>query len=99
MRSAAYNAPDRVKAGLIAAIQGHLDITAAAYGYDSIYTACTYADEPAVARFQSEGQALRAWRSLVWAHCHGVMADVLAEARPVPTAAELIAELPALVMP
>ena len=90
---------DQIKAALIIAVQAHLDATAAAHGYDSIYTACTYADEPAVALFQSEGQVLRAWRSLVWAHCHQVMADVMAQARAVPTAAELIAELPVLVMP
>jgi hypothetical protein len=84
---------------LTAAVQAHLDTTAQEHGYDSIYTACTYADEPAVAQFQLEGQALRAWRSLVWAHCHGVMAAVQAQQRAVPTEAELIAELPALVMP
>lgn len=84
---------------LTAAVQAHLDATAQAHGYDNIYTACTYADEPAVAQFQAEGQALRAWRSQVWAHCHGVMAAVQSAQRPVPTAEELIAELPALVMP
>lgn len=91
--------PDQIKAALVAAVQAHLNATAAAYGYDNIYTACTYADEPSVALFQAEGQALRAWRSLVWAHCHQVMADVMAEKRAVPSAEELIAELPALVMP
>lgn len=89
----------QLKPTLTAAVQAHLDATAQAHGYDSIYTACTYADEPAVAQFQAEGQALRAWRSRVWAHCHGVMAAVQSAQRPVPTAAELIAELPALVMP
>lgn len=88
---------DQIKAALIAAVQSHLDATAAAYGYDTIYTACTYADEPAVAQFQAEGQALRAWRSLVWAFCHGVLADVMAERRVIPTADALIAALPALV--
>jgi len=89
----------QLKPMLTAAVQSHLDATAQAHGYDNIYTACTYADEPAVAQFQAEGQALRAWRSRVWAHCHQVMAEVMAATRPVPTAAELVAELPALVMP
>ena len=90
---------EQITAALTVAVQAHLDATAAAHGYDNIYTACTYADEPAVALFQAEGQALRAWRSLVWAHCHAVMAAVQGGQRGVPTAAELIAELPALVMP
>ena len=87
------------QAALVAAVQAHLDATARSHGYDSIYTACTYADEPAAAKFQAEGQALRAWRSLVWLHCHAVLAAVLAELRAEPDAATLIAELPALVMP
>lgn len=84
---------------LTAAVQAHLDAAARAHGYDDIYTACTYADEPAVVAFQADGRALRAWRSLVWAHCHQVLADVQAAARAAPTAEDLIAELPALVMP
>lgn len=90
---------DQRKAALIVAVQAHLDATARAHGYDNIYTACTYADEPAVAQFQAEGQALRAWRSQVWAYCHAVLAAVLANERAEPDAATLIAELPALVMP
>lgn len=97
-RTAAENTPDLIKARLVAAVQAHLDATAQAHGYDSVYTACTYADEPAVPLFQAEGQALRAWRSLVWAHCHTVMAEARAGQRQVPTAAELIDELPALVL-
>lgn len=55
------------------AVQNHLDSKAQSLGYDSIYTACTYADEPAVAKFQQEGQALRAWRSLVWNKCYELL--------------------------
>lgn len=39
---------------------------ARAAGYDSIASAASYADEPAVRRYQREGQALRAWRSQMW---------------------------------
>ena len=98
-RTAADNTPDKIRDRLVVAVQTHLDATAAGHGYDNIYTACTYADEPAVPLFQGEGQALRAWRSRAWAHCHQVMADVMAQQRTVPSAAELIAELPPLVMP
>lgn len=90
---------EQIKAALTEAVQAHLDATAQSYGYDSIYTAVTYADEPAVESFQKEGQALRAWRSLVWVACHQVLADVMAGKRGVPSSAELIAELPAFTMP
>lgn len=77
------------------AVQSHLDVTASKAGYDNIYTACTYAEEPAVPKFETEGKALRAWRSLVWAYCHQVLADVEGGRRPAPSIAELISELPA----
>lgn len=80
-------------------VQAHLDAAAKAAGYDNIYTAVTYADEPAVPRFQAEGQAFRAWRSLVWDAANAIRADVEAGTRPVPTAAELLAELPAITLP
>ncbi|MDO8385098.1 MAG: hypothetical protein Q7T13_01695 [Polaromonas sp.] len=88
-----------LKSALVNAVQLYLDQGAQSLGYDDLKTAATYADEPAVPQFQNEGRALRAWRSLTWAYCHGVLADVLAEARPIPTAPELIAELPAFVIP
>ena len=90
---------DDVKAALSGAVQGHMDAAAKAAGYDDIKSAVTYADEPAVAKFQQEGQSFREWRSLVWAACYGVMADVEAGYRDVPTAQELIAELPLLELP
>jgi hypothetical protein len=52
------------------AVQLRLDTQAQAWGYDNIFTACTYADEPAVPQFQAEGQALRAWRSQTWSLCY-----------------------------
>ena len=88
--------PEQITAELTAAVQSHLDSAARAAGYDDIKAACTYADEPAVPQFQAEGQAFRAWRSLVWAKCYEIMADVLARSRAVPTADELIGELPKL---
>ena len=82
-----------------AEVQAHMDDAARGFGYDSIYTAATYAEEPAVPKFQAEGRAFRAWRSRVWARCHEVMADVKAGKRPMPSREELIEELPALVLP
>lgn len=77
-----------------AVVQNLMDVKARAMGYDNIGSAITYAEEPAVAKFQSEGQALRAWRSLVWAACYAVLDDVKAGKRAVPTDAELLALLP-----
>lgn len=81
------------------AVQAHMDASARAAGYDDIKTAVTYADEPAVEKFQQEGQAFRAWRSLCWAYCYEQLAAVQADQRPQPTVEELIGELPALVLP
>lgn len=88
-----------ITADLAVSVQDHLDAAARVAGYDDIKSAVTYADEPAVPRFQAEGQAFRAWRSLCWNACYTVMADVQSGARSIPTAAELIAELPALDLP
>ena len=39
-------------------------------------TAVTYADEPSVPQFQADGQALRAYRSAIWAYAYQVQTDV-----------------------
>ena len=101
--AAAYVQPPpnvaQIIASLTAAVQAHLDSAAQAAGYDTIYTAVSYADEPAVPKFQIEGAAFRAWRSLVWAVANTLRAEVEAGTRPVPTATQLIAELPTLTLP
>jgi hypothetical protein len=56
----------------------------------------TYADEPAVPRFQEEGRRLRAWRSLVWAKCYDMLDQVQRGDVPIPTEAEVLAALPEL---
>ena len=90
---------EQIRAALTDAVYAHLNAAAQARGYDDIKAAVTYAEEPAVPLFQAEGRALRAWRSRVWAHCYQVLADVQAGTRAIPTAAQLIAELPALDLP
>lgn len=91
--------PEQREAAAGALIQSHLDAQARSMGYESIATAVTYADEPAVPRFQIEGQALRAWRSQVWATGYQLLADVKAGTRPEPTEPELLALLPVFVPP
>lgn len=75
-------------------VQRHLDAQAIALGYDNIFTAVTYADEPAVPKFQQEGIALRSWRSAVWAHCYDMLAQWQQGLIQEPTYDEVIASLP-----
>jgi hypothetical protein len=81
------------------AVQNLLDAEAIAAGYDSIHTAVTYADEPAVPKFQQDGIALRTRRSLVWAKCYEILGEVISGQRQLPTVDELISELPAVPTP
>lgn len=78
----------------IAAIQAHMDDTARSFGYDDIKSAVTYAEEPAVPKFQAEGQAFRAWRSKCWAYCYEQLALVESGKREQPTIEAILAELP-----
>lgn len=77
-------------------VQKHLDKAAKGQGYDNIMTVVSYAEEPAVARFQKDGQAFRVWRSKVWEYAYEQLAAVEAGTRSVPSQDEFLAELPAL---
>ncbi len=86
----------QVVASCMEAVQQHMDERARQFGYDDLISVVTYAEEPAVARYQSEGQAFRAWRSACWFACEQILASVKAGDRSAPTHAELTAELPEL---
>lgn len=90
---------EQIIASISAAVQAHMDATAKTAGYDNIASAVTYADEPAVARFQTEGRAFRAWRSLVWAACYQLLGEVNAGTREPMSADQVIAELPTFALP
>lgn len=87
------------KDALLSAVDAHLNQAARARGYDDIRTAVTYAEEPAVPKFQAEGQAMRAWRSLVYAKCYEVLAAVQSGGMAEPTKEQLLALLPVLNLP
>jgi hypothetical protein len=89
----------QVQVGLSNAVQKHLDDKARERGYDNIFTAVSYADEPEVVQFQQEGLAYRKWRSQVWSTCYQRLGLVQKGLAAVPTEAELIALLPAIVLP
>ncbi|MCH4575009.1 hypothetical protein [Achromobacter xylosoxidans] len=91
--------PEQIQTAKVALVQEHMDAAARALRYDSIANAITYAEEPAVPKFQAEGIAFRAWRSLVWARCYEILAEVEDGERDIPADEELIAELPDLHLP
>lgn len=83
----------------VSAIQQYMDSAAQASGYDSMQTAVTYAEEPVVPKFQLEGLAFRAWRSLVWDYAYEQLAQVEAGLKEQPTIEDVILALPKLVLP
>lgn len=86
--------PEQIQQEKVNVVQRHLDLTAKVFGYDNIFSAVTYAEEPSVPRFQAEGLAFRRWRSLVWAACYDLLAEVQAGHQPIPSDTALIAVLP-----
>lgn len=87
----------QVQAQLTSVVQHVLDSKAQELLYDSCLSVCSYIDT-GVAKFDAEGRAFRAWRSAVWAKGYEILAQVQAGERAIPTEAELIAELPQLVI-
>lgn len=86
----------RLRVDSIDAVRQHLNRVAQVHGYDSIEAAVSYADEPAVQRFQADGRALRAWRSLVWDRCFQMLDDAEAGRVDVAGPDAIIAALPAI---
>lgn len=89
----------QLKARFTAVVQEHMDTQAKAKGYDNLLSAVSYADEPEEPKYQQEGLAFRKWRSQVWRACYAKEARVKEGLDPIPTDANLIAELPPLVLP
>ena len=87
----------RIQKQLTDAVQFVLDSRAQELNYDNCLSVCSYIDS-GVAKFDAEGRAFRAWRSAVWAKGYEILAQVQAGQRGIPTEAELIDELPELVI-
>ena len=80
-------------AGLRRAVSDHINGVAVGFGFDSILTAVTYADEPADPISQELGIALRSWRSLCWGACRELLSGVQ-DGDPIPDENEIISSLP-----
>lgn len=80
------------------AIQKHLDEFAKTRGYDSIISACTYADST-IPAFKAEGVYAVSARDATWVTGCEILNAVNDGTRAAPTVEELIAELPALAWP
>ena len=83
------------KQGIIDFVQHHMDETAKTRGYDSILSLCTYANS-SVPQFKLEGQAGIDWRDGCWATGYQIMADVLQGKRSLPTAEQVLSEMPTI---
>ena len=78
------------------AVQSWMDSQAKLFGYDDIGVAITYAEEPAVPKFQREGRVFRAWRSSCWEYCFAQLAAVKSGERVALTHLDLVDGLPLL---
>lgn len=87
---------EQAKSRIIQDVQNLMDSEARLYGYDDIKSAVTYAEEPAVLKFQDEGRGFRAWRSLVWAKCYEILQDFQTGVISEVTTEDVFDELPVL---
>lgn len=76
--------PEQVQTAIVAAVQTRLDAFARTRNYDSILSACTYANST-VGFFAIEGQFCVAARDETWATLYVYLQDVQAGIKPVPT--------------
>jgi len=94
----------KITLDLETAVDTHIESVAASKGYGKSFSpqnateACMkYASF--VNKYQTEAIAFGNWIVAVWDVVYQVQADVLANLRPVPTAEQLISELPTMVWP
>lgn len=81
-----------------AAIQAHIDGTAQSRQYADGFALASYVNST-VPTWAAEATTFVAWRDQVWVYAYTELAKVQSGARPQPSIAELIAELPAITWP
>lgn len=74
-------------------VQAALDDFAKTRLYDGIMSACSYANSTD-AKFKSEAEYCISLRDTTWRTAYGILDEVKAGSREIPTAEELLAELP-----
>lgn len=89
--------PEQIIADLTRALEAYYDTTAHERRYDNRLTCALRAGF--AGPFQSEGTAFAIWMDTCNAHCYQVMLDCQNGIRGIPSAEELIAELPKLIWP
>jgi hypothetical protein len=87
----------QVSKDLESAVDQHIESVAHADRWDSRVTCTIRAGYPNP--WQNKAITFGQWMDACYAHCIQVQADVAAGTRPIPTGAELIAELPVMVWP
>lgn len=88
----------RILSILTEAIQEHLDLKPKERLYDGIVSLCTYATSKNPIRAK-EGQSGVEWRDACWDKGYEIMAEVKAGERAIPTAEELLTEMPVFIWP
>lgn len=86
--------PEQAQQAISYAIQNMLDTKAQSMRYDNMMSARSYAGY--VNPFQVEAQSLAVWGADCWQKAGEIDADVESGKRPMPTADEVLAEMPTL---
>ena len=90
--------PEQLLAQYRAAVQSHIDLVAAARGYDSGTSCASYAGSK-VLQWEAEAAAFILWRDAVWQQVLGLFAEVQAGTAAIPALEDLIADLPTIDWP
>lgn len=80
-----------------AALDAHIEATAHADRWESRITCVARAGYPNP--WQAKGIAFGSWMDTCYALAYQILADVMAQTRPIPTIEEFIAEMPAMEWP
>ncbi len=97
-QEAAQQLPAKRLNDITVAVQARLDTWAKERFYDGILSLCTYATS-SVPNFALEGQRGVDNRDATWAKCYEILGQYQQGLRPLPTVAEVLAELPPLTWP
>lgn len=99
IRQAAIPVPtqEEIQRTLLVKLDEHIDNTAKAKGYDSHITCALRAGY--VNPWQQEGIAFGQWMDSCYVKAYQIQVAILANLRPIPTAEELLAEMPVMVWP